>query len=93
MRLPVSLILITICILTPFTVLWSPTITLSEDFENTTTTNPDILLTASNLSFAQNRFNEVRFFFVFYSTFSLCQSVFIEIIYENSSIVQFLILT
>ncbi|CAF4413673.1 unnamed protein product, partial [Rotaria magnacalcarata] len=57
-RLPVSLILIIICILTPFAVLWPSTMNIIEPFENTTAINNDILLSASNLSFAQNRFNQ-----------------------------------
>ncbi|CAF4915942.1 unnamed protein product, partial [Rotaria sp. Silwood1] len=58
-RLPASLILIIICILTPFAVIWSSPIDFIEPFENTTTAiNSDILLSSSNLSFAQNRFNQ-----------------------------------
>ncbi|CAF3038638.1 unnamed protein product [Rotaria socialis] len=57
-RLPVSLMLIIICILTPFAVIWPSTMDTVESLENTTAINSDILLSASNLSFAQNRFNQ-----------------------------------
>ncbi|CAF2871652.1 unnamed protein product [Rotaria sp. Silwood2] len=60
-RLPVSLILIIICVLTPFAVTWSSPIDLIEPFDNTTAINSDILLSASNLSFAQNRFNQFEY--------------------------------
>ncbi|CAF0766132.1 unnamed protein product [Rotaria sordida] len=58
-RLPASLILIIICILTPFAVIWSSPINLIEPLENTTTTiNNDILFSSSNLSFPENSFNQ-----------------------------------
>jgi hypothetical protein len=60
-RLPVSLILITICILTPFAVTWSSTVDLIQSLDNTTTMNNDLLLSTTNLSFTQNHINQVRF--------------------------------
>ncbi|CAF3556297.1 unnamed protein product, partial [Rotaria sp. Silwood2] len=42
----------------PNAVTWSSPIDLIEPFDNTTAINSDILLSASNLSFAQNRFNQ-----------------------------------
>ncbi|UJR31678.1 hypothetical protein I4U23_019159 [Adineta vaga] len=57
-RLPVSLILITICILTPFAVNWSPAVDLTGSFENTSVLMNDLLLSNSNLSFTQNFINQ-----------------------------------
>ncbi|CAF1049009.1 unnamed protein product [Adineta ricciae] len=57
-RLPVSLILIMICILTPFTVTWSPAVDIKESFENTSVFTNDLLFGNSNLSFIQNYINQ-----------------------------------
>ena len=59
-RLPVSLILITICILTPFTVTWSPAVDIRGSFENTSVFTNDLIFGNSNLSFTQNYINQVR---------------------------------
>jgi hypothetical protein len=60
-RLPISLILIIICILTPFAVNWSAAVDLTGASENTTAINNDLLFSATNLSFIQNHVNQVRF--------------------------------
>ncbi|CAF0808251.1 unnamed protein product [Adineta ricciae] len=57
-RLPVSLILIMICILTPFAVTWSPAVDIRGSFENTSVFTNDLLFGNSNLSFTQNYINQ-----------------------------------
>ncbi|CAF4441435.1 unnamed protein product, partial [Adineta steineri] len=57
-RLPVSLILIIICILTPFSVTWSPSVSFNESFDNGTGLGNDLLLSGANISFVQNNINQ-----------------------------------
>jgi len=76
--LPVSLILIFICILTLFTINWSSILELNQLPDNNNNNNNnasitnDILLSTTNFSFAQNHINQVDESIVFSIRINVC---------------------